>query len=185
MCTNFIDLDRRCHNTLNGLFDGRFLLSAKLFDDQPGRPDGYAPKCKIPVHSSNLRKHRNAGNTIAYRLPCTLTASQQCRISNDLPLVNRKIADDEVQEEIVELEASSQENKNGEGSTEAMRCPVVCWLRGAKLSNKDSSPEPPGALNDYNCPKCTASTSAQRNLGAIEVSAEKIAASDGNDTGEK
>ena len=58
-----------------------------------------------------------------------------------------------LQEEIIKLEAKSQNNKDGERLAEAWSRPVICRLGAMKLCRFDCRPNPPATLKSYNCPE--------------------------------
>jgi hypothetical protein len=102
-----------------------------------------------------------------------------------LALVHCKIADDEVQEEVVELEPGSQEDEDCKSTAEARRYPIVSWLRGAELSDENRGPDPPCALENCEGPECAAGANTQGNVGAVEIRTEEVTAGYSNYTGEE
>jgi hypothetical protein len=172
MRNTLIDLDCRSNNTEISLLNRSLLLSAKLLDYQPCRPNCSRPKCEVPVHRPNLSEYSHARDTIANRLPRALTASQQRRVSNDLPFVYSKVANDEVQEKVIELKACSQEDEDCESTAEAWRYPIVSWLGRTELGDEYRGPDPPCALENCERPERATSANTQRDAGAVEISAK-------------
>lgn len=53
---------------------------------------------------------------------------------------------EDLQEQVVYLEAKRQEDEHSKGSTEAGAGPVISWLRDAESCHERGGPDPPGTL---------------------------------------
>jgi hypothetical protein len=58
----------------------------------------------------------------------------------------REILRASLQEEVVQLEAQSQEDKHSKRRAESIAAPVIGWPRVAEPSREDRGPDPPASL---------------------------------------
>lgn len=79
-------------------------------------------------------------------MPRALRAPEKCRISDNFFFVLRQIANDKVQEQVVDLETDGQEDEDGKGTAETVRYPVIGWSGVAELCGENGGPDPPCAL---------------------------------------
>lgn len=154
----------------------RFLLVAYLSKHQPGWPDSDSPERKVPIHRPNFGEDRDRGDAIADCLPSRLSTSEQRSISNDFRFILGKLSNEEIQKEVVELEANRQENEDGKTATKTCGDPVVCWVSRAKLGDQNSSPQPPSPLKNSDRAKGTPGAESQGDGGSVQIVSEQIAA---------
>lgn len=74
----------------------------------------------------------------------------------------------DLQEEVVQLESQSEEQKDSERGSEAFTDPVISRPGFTELGNQDRSPDPPAALERCDDSKGRSSPDSERYFGAIE-----------------
>lgn len=161
------------------------LVRAKVAQDEPSREDGHSPESEVEVGATDLGKKIERGQTVADGLPGRLGTTQEGREVDNVLLGDGQVCDDEVEEQVVDLEADGEEDVDGEAGTEAVAGPVKRGLVVAVAGDEDGEPCPPGALGDDDGPEGGACAGAQGDVVAVEVVTDDVAGDDGDDAGQE